>query len=108
MLGQPISMVIPEVIGFRMNGRLREGVTATDLVLTVTQLLRKKGVVGKFVEFFGEGLGRLTQGIVQALTRANAARKIQNRDAMRVSLALQKGDVMGHGKYLQMASQPGE
>ncbi len=60
MLGQPISMVIPEVIGFRMNGRLREGVTATDLVLTVTQMLRKKGVVGKFVEFFGAGLGRLT------------------------------------------------
>jgi aconitate hydratase len=60
MLGQPISMVIPEVIGFRMSGRLPEGVTATDLVLTVTQMLRKKGVVGKFVEFFGEGLGRLT------------------------------------------------
>ncbi|WP_125461867.1 MULTISPECIES: aconitate hydratase AcnA [Rhodomicrobium] len=60
MLGQPISMVIPEVIGFRMTGRLREGVTATDLVLTVTQMLRKKGVVGKFVDFFGAGLGRLT------------------------------------------------
>ncbi len=60
MLGQPISMVIPEVIGFRMNGKLPEGVTATDLVLTVTQMLRKKGVVGKFVEFFGDGLGRLT------------------------------------------------
>jgi aconitate hydratase len=59
MLGQPISMVIPEVIGFRLTGKLREGVTATDLVLTVTQMLRKKGVVGKFVEFFGEGLGRL-------------------------------------------------
>ncbi|MGB0084017.1 MAG: aconitate hydratase AcnA, partial [Rhodomicrobiaceae bacterium] len=60
MLGQPISMVIPEVVGFRMTGRLREGVTATDLVLTVTQMLRKKGVVSKFVEFFGAGLGRLT------------------------------------------------
>ena len=60
MLGQPISMVIPEVIGFRMNGELPEGVTATDLVLTVTQMLRKKGVVGKFVEFFGEGLGKLS------------------------------------------------
>ncbi len=59
MLGQPISMVIPEVIGFRFTGKLREGVTATDLVLTVTQMLRKKGVVNKFVEFFGEGLGRL-------------------------------------------------
>ena len=56
MLGQPISMLIPEVIGFRMTGRLREGVTATDLVLTVTEMLRKKGVVGKFVEFYGPGL----------------------------------------------------
>ncbi len=56
MLGQPIAMLIPDVIGFRLTGKLREGVTATDLVLTVTQMLRKKGVVGKFVEFFGEGL----------------------------------------------------
>ncbi|HUJ02651.1 MAG TPA: aconitate hydratase AcnA [Rhizomicrobium sp.] len=56
MLGQPISMLIPEVIGFRVSGKLREGVTATDLVLTVTQMLRKKGVVGKFVEFHGPGL----------------------------------------------------
>jgi aconitate hydratase len=59
MLGQPISMLIPEVIGFRMTGRLREGVTATDLVLTVTQMLRKKGVVGKFVEFYGPGLDEM-------------------------------------------------
>jgi aconitate hydratase len=56
MLGQPISMLIPEVVGFKLTGRLREGVTATDLVLTVTQMLRKHGVVGKFVEFFGPGL----------------------------------------------------
>ncbi|MBL6936707.1 MAG: aconitate hydratase AcnA [Alphaproteobacteria bacterium] len=56
MLGQPISMLIPEVIGFKMTGKLREGVTATDLVLTVTQMLRKKGVVGKFVEYYGPGL----------------------------------------------------
>ncbi len=56
MLGQPISMLIPEVIGFRVTGKLREGVTATDLVLTVTQMLRKKGVVGKFVEYYGPGL----------------------------------------------------
>jgi aconitate hydratase len=56
MLGQPISMLIPEVIGMRFTGKLRPGVTATDLVLTVTQMLRKKGVVGKFVEFFGAGL----------------------------------------------------
>ena len=56
MLGQPISMLIPEVVGFRLTGKLRAGVTATDLVLTVTQMLRKRGVVGKFVEFFGPGL----------------------------------------------------
>jgi aconitate hydratase len=59
MLGQPISMLIPEVIGFRLTGRLRAGVTATDLVLTVTQMLRRKGVVGKFVEFCGPGLDEL-------------------------------------------------
>ncbi len=56
MLGQPISMLIPEVVGFKVTGSLREGVTATDLVLTVTQMLRKHGVVGRFVEFFGHGL----------------------------------------------------
>ncbi|HEX3673186.1 MAG TPA: aconitate hydratase AcnA, partial [Rhizomicrobium sp.] len=60
MLGQPISMLIPEVIGFRVEGKLRAGVTATDLVLTVTQMLRKKGVVGKFVEFYGPGLDEMT------------------------------------------------
>jgi len=60
MLGQPIPMLIPEVIGFKMTGKLPEGATATDLVLTVTQMLRKKGVVGKFVEYFGEGLLSLT------------------------------------------------
>ena len=59
MLGQPISMLIPEVIGFKLKGALPEGTTATDLVLTVTQMLRKKGVVGKFVEFYGPGLGSL-------------------------------------------------
>jgi aconitate hydratase len=60
MLGQPLSMLIPEVVGFKLHGRLPEGATATDLVLTVTHLLRKKGVVGKFVEFFGTGLSSLT------------------------------------------------
>ncbi|HYG89212.1 MAG TPA: aconitate hydratase AcnA [Azospirillum sp.] len=60
MLGQPISMLIPEVVGFRLTGRLKEGSTATDLVLTVTQMLRAKGVVGKFVEFYGDGLDGLT------------------------------------------------
>ncbi|WP_370638410.1 aconitate hydratase AcnA [Aurantimonas sp. VKM B-3413] len=60
MLGQPISMLIPEVIGFRLEGKLPEGTTATDLVLTVTEMLRKKKVVGKFVEFYGPGLSNLT------------------------------------------------
>jgi aconitate hydratase len=59
MLGQPITMLIPNVIGFKLNGALKEGSTATDLVLTVTEMLRNKGVVGKFVEFFGDGLGQL-------------------------------------------------
>ena len=59
MLGQPITMLIPHVIGFKLTGTLKEGTTATDLVLTVTEMLRKKGVVGKFVEFFGDGLSQL-------------------------------------------------
>jgi aconitate hydratase len=59
MLGQPVSMLIPQVVGFRLAGRLREGVTATDLVLTVTETLRRRGVVGKFVEFFGPGMASL-------------------------------------------------
>ncbi|HTV93932.1 MAG TPA: aconitate hydratase AcnA, partial [Verrucomicrobiae bacterium] len=59
MLGQPVTMLIPEVIGFRLEGKLREGVTATDLVLKITEMLRRKGVVGKFVEFFGRGLSSL-------------------------------------------------
>jgi len=60
MLGEPINMVMPHVVGFRLTGKLREGVTATDLVLTVTQLLRNKGVVGKFVEYFGDGLSSMS------------------------------------------------
>ncbi len=60
MLGQPVAMVIPEVIGFRLKGRLKEGMTATDLVLTCTQMLRKRGVVEKFVEYFGDGLDHLS------------------------------------------------
>ena len=60
MLGQPVSMLIPDVIGFKLTGKLAEGATATDLVLTVVEMLRKKGVVGKFVEFYGEGLGHLS------------------------------------------------
>jgi aconitate hydratase len=60
MLGQPITMLIPEVVGFKLTGRINEGITATDLVLTVTEMLRKKGVVGKFVEFYGPGLDHLS------------------------------------------------
>ena len=60
MLGQPVSMLIPEVVGFKLIGKTKEGITATDVVLTVTQMLRKKGVVGKFVEFFGNGLDSLS------------------------------------------------
>ncbi|HEX3916463.1 MAG TPA: aconitate hydratase AcnA [Caulobacteraceae bacterium] len=71
MLGQPIPMLIPEVIGFRLTGAMPEGATATDLVLTVTQMLRKKGVVGKFVEYCGEGLAGLT--IEDQATIANMA-----------------------------------
>jgi aconitate hydratase len=71
MLGQPISMLIPEVVGFRLAGSLPQGTTATDLVLTVTQMLRRLGVVGKFIEFFGEGLGSLT--VEDRATIANMA-----------------------------------
>jgi aconitate hydratase len=71
MLGQPIAMLIPDVIGFRLTGSLREGITATDLVLTVTQMLRKKGVVVKFVEFYGEGLDHLP--LADRATIANMA-----------------------------------
>ena len=71
MLGQPVSMLIPEVVGFRLTGKLREGVTATDLVLTVTEMLRKHGVVGKFVEFCGDGLSDLS--LADRATIANMA-----------------------------------
>ena len=71
MLGQPVSMLIPEVVGVRLTGALPEGTTATDLVLTVVQMLRAKGVVGKFVEFTGPGLARL--GLADRATIANMA-----------------------------------
>jgi aconitate hydratase len=71
MLGQPISMLLPPVLGFRLYGKLPEGSTATDLVLTVTQMLRKRGVVGKFVEFFGSGLSQLS--LADRATVANMA-----------------------------------
>jgi aconitate hydratase len=71
MLGQPVSMLIPEVIGVKLSGQLREGITATDLVITLTQILRKKGVVGRFVEYFGPGLEYLS--IADRATLANMA-----------------------------------
>jgi aconitate hydratase len=71
MLGQPVTMLIPQVIGFKLSGELSEGTTATDLVLTVTQMLRDKGVVGKFVEFFGDGLANLP--LADRATLANMA-----------------------------------
>ncbi|MES2119828.1 MAG: aconitate hydratase AcnA [Pseudomonadota bacterium] len=71
MLGQPVSMLIPEVVGFRLDGALKEGITATDLVLTVTQMLRAKGVVGRFVEFYGPGLASMT--VADRATIANMA-----------------------------------
>ena len=71
MLGQPVSMLIPEVVGFKLTGGLREGITATDLVLTVTQMLRAKGVVGRFVEFYGPGLDQMT--LADRATIANMA-----------------------------------
>ena len=71
MLGQPVSMLIPEVVGFKLTGALREGITATDLVLTVTQMLRAKGVVGRFVEFYGPGLASMT--LADRATIANMA-----------------------------------
>jgi aconitate hydratase len=103
MLGQPIAMLIPDVIGFRLSGRLPEGTTATDLVLTVTQMLRKKGVVGKFVEFFGPGLDDLplpdratianmapeygaTMGFFPLDARALGYLELSGRDAHRIRL----------------------
>ena len=71
MLGQPVSMLVPQVVGFKLTGALREGATATDLVLTVTEMLRRKGVVGKFVEFYGDGLADLP--LADRATIANMA-----------------------------------
>ena len=82
MLGQPISMVIPEVIGFRFTGALPEGTTATDLVLTVTQMLRKKGVVAKFVEYFGHGLDTLS--VEDRATMSNMAQPAASSRSTRI------------------------
>jgi aconitate hydratase len=103
MLGQPVSMLLPPVVGFKLSGRLKEGCTATDLVLTVTQMLRKKGVVGKFVEFYGAGLSALslpdratvanmapeygaTMGFFPVDDETLAFLKFTNRDAALVAL----------------------
>ena len=71
MLGQPISMLIPEVVGFKLSGELTEGTTGTDLVLKIVEMLREKGVVGKFVEFYGDGLDKLP--LADRATIANMA-----------------------------------
>ena len=71
MLGQPVSMLVPQVVGFKLTGKLKEGTTATDLVLTVTEMLRKLGVVGKFVEFYGPGISELP--LADRATIANMA-----------------------------------
>ena len=71
MLGQSVSMLLPEVVGFEVSGKMKEGVTATDLVLTIVQMLREKGVVGKFVEFYGDGLKNLS--LADRATIANMA-----------------------------------
>ncbi len=112
MLGQPISMLIPEVIGFRLEGKLREGITATDLVLTITQMLRAKGVVGKFVEFYGPGLHQLS--VADRATIGNMAPEygatcglfpideetikylqLTNRDAQTIALVKAYAEVQG-------------
>jgi len=121
MLGQPIPMLIPEVIGFRLTGHLAEGTTATDLVLTITQLLRKKGVVGKFVEYFGDALAGLT--LEDQATIANMAPEYgatcgffpisqatidfltkSNRDADRVSLV--EAYAKAQGLWFDAAHEP--
>ena len=120
MLGQPYSMVLPEVIGVRLTGALKEGVTATDLVLTVTQMLRKKGVVSKFVEFYGAGLSQLS--VADRATIANMAPeygatigffpvdagtleylKTSNRDAHRLAHST---SIMNEGKIIYYPARP--
>ena len=112
MLGQPITMLIPEVVGFKMTGRINEGITATDLVLTVTEMLRKKGVVGKFVEFYGPGLDWLsledqatianmapeygaTCGFFPVDSDTLAYLETSGRDAARVALVKAYSDAQG-------------
>src|SRR6476660_4355450 len=120
MLGQPVSMLIPEVVGFRLDGELREGITATDLVLTVTQMLRQKGVVGRFVEFYGPGLDSMT--VADRATIANMAPEygatcgffpidqrtldyleLTGRDADRIALA--KAPAQSQGLWRDAAAQ---
>jgi len=90
MLGQPVTMLIPQVIGFKLTGALPAGTTATDLVLMVTEMLRKKGVVDKFVEFFGDGLKVCRSPIAQPLPtcRRSSARPVQFFPSMRKPSAI--------------------
>lgn len=119
MLGQPISLLIPQVVGFKLEGQLPEGTTATDLVLTVTQMLREHGVVGKFVEFFGDGLADLP--LADRATIANMAPeygatcgifpidnetleylRLTNRDEEKIAL------IEGYAKHQGMWREPGD
>ncbi len=99
MLGQPISMLIPEVIGFKLTGKLREGITATDLVLTATQMLRAKGVVGKFVEYFGPGLQELPLA-----DRATLANMVPEYGATCGLFPIDKETI----KYMELSSRDAE
>jgi aconitate hydratase len=99
MLGQPYYMLAPEVVGMRLSGRLRPGTTATDLVLTVTQMLRKKGVVGKFVEFYGPGLGQLS-----VADRATIANMAPEYGATMGFFPVDDGTL----RYLQLSGRPAE
>jgi aconitate hydratase len=88
MLGQPVSMLIPRVVGFKLTGDLPEGTTATDLVLTITEMLRKHGVVGKFVEFYGEGVAALPladRATIGNMSRSSARRSRSSRSTTRPS-----------------------
>ena len=84
MLGQAISMLIPQVVGFKLTGKLQEGVTATDLVLTVVDMLREHGVVGKFVEFFGSGLQHLPLADRYGIRSGSARQRPASRTAWRI------------------------
>ena len=91
MLGQSVSMLLPEVVGFEVSGKMKEGVTATDLVLTIVQMLREKGVVGKFVEFYGDGLKNLS--LADRATIANMAPEYEQQRFYRLMKKLSSAEV---------------